>query len=130
MSGKLPGYNAGYGSLSQQAVAQFLSDDFGNLSQSTDLTISARPGRRLLTYTGGVLAVVLAAPIAGQDDGNRIEIANVTSQQHTITCTGKLNDGAGHLNIATFPAHPGAAFEIFAYQGAWYLVANNLVAFT
>lgn len=130
MPGKTPGYVAGYGSLSQQAVLQFLSDDMGNHSSSTDTTITTNPGRRILTYAGGVLTITLAAPVAGQDDGKRINVTNVTSQQHTVTCTGKLNDGAGHSNTATFPAHPGASFEIVAYNGAWYVVNNQLVVFS
>lgn len=130
MPGRIPGYVAGYGSLSQQAVSQFLSDDMGNHSSSTDLSITTNPGRRILTYSGGVLAIILATPVAGTDDGKRINVINTTSTQHTVTCTGKLNDGAGHVNTATFPAHPGAAFEIVAYNGAWYLVSNNLVVFS
>lgn len=130
MPGSSPAYAAGFGALTQQAVAQFLSNDFSLHSASTDTSISTNPGRRLLTYSGGVLAITLAVPVSGTDDGKRINVINTTSTQHTVTCTGKLNDGAGHVNTATFPAHPGAAFEIVAYQGAWYLVSNNLVVFS
>jgi len=130
MPGTTPGYIQGFGSLTQQAVAQFLANDFSNHSASTDTSMSTNPGRRLLTYSGGVLTITLAAPVSGADDGKRIVVINTTSTQHTVTCTGKLNDGAGHVNTATFPAHPGAAFEIVAYQGAWYLVNNQSVVFS
>ena len=134
MPGQQPSYGAGYGVLSQAAVKQFLANDYSLHNASTDTTMGTTPGRRLLTYTGGALAITLSAPVAGGpgvgDDGNRIKVINVTSQQHTITCTGKLNDGAGHSNTATFPAHPGAAFDIEAYNGAWYVVNNQLVVFS
>lgn len=118
------------GSFTQETQKQCLVNPFIIHSASTATTLQNTAGRRLITYSGGVLAITLRAPVAGTDDGMVIQVINATSQQHTVTCTGKLNDGAGHVNTATFPANPGAAFEIVAYNGAWYLVANNLVVFS
>lgn len=118
------------GSFTQETQKQCLVNPFLIHSASTNTTIQNTAGRRLLTYAGGVLAITLRAPVSGTDDGLMIQVINVTTQQHTVTCTGLLNDGAGHVNTATFPAHAGAAFTIVAYAGAWYLVSNNLVVFS
>lgn len=130
MAGKQPGYVAGYGSLSQQAVSQFLSDDFGLHNASTDTKITTNPGRRLITYTGGALSITLATPVAKTDDGKRIAIVNATSQQHTITATGILNNGSSNVNTATFAANAGGYLELVAYNAQWYVTSQQGVTFS
>ena len=109
------------GGFTKAAADDLAAGDYLLHSLSTSTSINGSiAGRRVLTYTGGALAIVLTAPVAGQDDGKRIGILNITSQAHTVTCTGHLFDGNNHQNELTFSAHPGGYAEIEAYQGSWY----------
>lgn len=122
MSGKLTVYGLPQGGFGQAAIDALCAGQPGLHSASGDTSMNGSvPGRRYITYAGGALSIVLTAPIAGADDGKKIQVKNVTTQQHTVTCTGLLNDGAGHNNTLTFAAHAGGEFEIEAYQGAWYV---------
>lgn len=79
----------------------------------------------------GVVAATLAAPTATTDDGVTIQFTSTTTDQDTVTFTGStLNSGATGALTATFPVHAGATLTVRAYQGAWYLISNNLVVIT
>lgn len=78
-----------------------------------------QPGKYVITYALGAAALTLPAPIAGADDGVLIEILSNTAEAHTVTSTGNFQDGAGHVNEATFAAHAGAQLVVEAYQGKW-----------
>ncbi len=77
-----------------------------------------------LITKAGVAALTLAAPTAGTDDGKVIKFTSATANQHTVTATGLFLDGAGHVNVGTFPTTAGASFELTAYSAKW-LVTNN-----
>ena len=114
------------GSLTRQSADESLVGDYFLHALAGDTSISGSiPGRRLITYNGGALAITLGAPVAGQDDGNLLEILSITAQAHTITCTGKLFDGAGHSNTLTFAAQKGVCAILEAYQGNWYTRSLN-----
>jgi hypothetical protein len=122
MPGKLPVFDPGQGAFTAAAEDQLLIGPFSNHSLSTDTGANGSvPGQRLITYDGGVLAIVLTAPVAGADDGKKISFLSTTAHAHTVTCTGHLIDGNGHSNVVTLAAHPGAGFELEAYNGSWYL---------
>lgn len=66
----------------------------------------------------GALAMTLAAPTAGVDDGKEIEIIDSTGQAHTVTTpTNGLN---GNHHIATFDGTVGAVLYLTAYNGVWW----------
>lgn len=73
----------------------------------------------------GVAAMTLAAPTTTTDDGIRIRIFSNTANAHTVTATGLFQDGAGHVNLATFAANAGASLILEAYQGKWNVISNQ-----
>jgi hypothetical protein len=117
-----------------------LTQDFINASILNDLDVAHQiaasgaidphtPSRYIITKAG-VAAMTLAAPIAGAEDGLEIQIISATANAHTITATGLFNDGAGHANLATFAAQPGAGTWLVAWQGKWLVEANNNVTYS
>lgn len=84
--------------------------------------IDPHTANRYMITKAGVAALTLAAPTAGADDGLLIEINSATANAHTVTATGLYEDGAGHVNLATFPANIGGYLNLMAYQGKWYVL--------
>lgn len=114
------------GVLTNQALDNMVAGDYFVHALSTDTKANgSRAGRRVITYAGGALAIVLSAPVKGSDDGKLYEFLSTTDQAHTITCTGHLFDGNGHSNTITFAAHKGANCILEAYQGNFYLQSGN-----
>lgn len=70
-------------------------------------------------------ALTLAAPTLTDDDGVTIFITSPNNAQHVLTATGLIQDGAGNVNKATWPANAGGSLELVAYQGKWIVGANN-----
>lgn len=75
----------------------------------------------------GVDAMTLAAPTAGSvetggDDGKEIEVFSTTANAHTLTATGLFQDGAAHVNTATFAAQLGANIRLMAFNGKWVVL--------
>jgi hypothetical protein len=107
-----------------------LLGDFMVHTLVTDTTIQAsRAGRRLITY-GAALAMTLAAPIAGADDGKYISITSTTAFAHTLTATGLLKTGTASVNVATFAASAGASLILMAYNGLWYVRSATGITFS
>lgn len=126
INGTSPCADLPLGSFSKVAQDAILSGDFQLHALSTDTSVAIGVGgRHLLTYAGGVLALVLPAPVKGTDDGKYISFLSASAEAHTVTCTGHLIDGNAHSNVMTLAAHPGAGFEIVAYQGNWYVTSAN-----
>jgi hypothetical protein len=124
-------YAVPQGAFTQAAVDDLLVGNYILHARSTDTGINgSNPGRRLITYDGGVLAITLTAPVAGADDGKLIEVISSTAHAHTVTCTGHLQDGAGHSNTATFAAHPAAGFILEAFNGNWMVRSSNGITFS
>jgi len=81
----------------------------------------------VITYAAGACAITLPAPTAGAqsangDDGVRLVFTSDTAQAHVITATGLFQDGAAHVNTATFAANAGGGIELVAYNGKWKVV--------
>lgn len=75
----------------------------------------------------GVDAMTLAAPTAGSvetggDDGKEIHVFSTNANAHTITATGLFQDGAAHVNTATFAAQIGANIRLMAFNGKWIVL--------
>lgn len=68
--------------------------------------------------SGGALAMTLAQPVAGADDGKILKISASTTYAHTVTCTSGLNGGAD--SVLTFAA-AGQMATLHAYNGYWYV---------
>ena len=82
-------------------------------------------GGNFLIATAGVDAIVLAAPIAGIDDGISVFFQDVGGHAHTITSTGNLQTGtAGKTGVVTASGTAGAIVGFRAYNGKWCLIAN------
>jgi hypothetical protein len=95
---------------------------------STDALNPHAPGTYVVK-TVGVDAMTIIAPTVTTDDGKVIKVTNGTSASHTITFTGgTLRSGGAGVTTATFGAFPGSSVELMAYQGAWYAMAQNLMA--
>jgi hypothetical protein len=88
-------------------------------------------GCYVITKSTALAALTLAAPIAGApqfnaqgvnvggNDGTILFFTSNSAYAHTVTATGLYQDGAGDVNLATFAAHAGASFAIWAYNGKW-----------
>lgn len=94
--------------------------------------ISVASQTAVITKTGSLAAMTLAAPVAGApsaggQDGTRIRITTTTAFAHTVTATTLVNDGATgvpHTTI-TFAAFAGASIELEAYNGLWNVISKN-----
>lgn len=91
-------------------------------------------GRYYVNGAGADL-MTLAAPnpgdsFTGGDDGNEIEVISVKASAHTITATGLFQDGAGHVNTATFAAQLGANIKLQAFNGKWIVKSLQGVTMT
>jgi hypothetical protein len=76
----------------------------------------------------GVLALTLAAPTAGSDDGVLLRFISTTANAHTITtpAAGNIQDGnnSGFNTVMTFNAHIGANCTLRAHNGTWYVLSE------
>ncbi len=79
---------------------------------------------------GAAIALTLAAPVAGTQDGITISIRSTTGFAHTLTATGLLETGTAATSIATFAAFAGAGLSLRAYQGKWIVESAVTVTFT
>jgi len=110
------------GAFTLRTKQQALLADFNVLSASGAIPVNV-PGRYLITKAG-VAALTLAAP-ATADDGMRLQIISNTANAHTITATGLYQDGAGHVNLATFAAQIGASLTLMALGGKWFVLGTQ-----
>jgi hypothetical protein len=90
---------------------------------AADVIPAHQAGRYYVNGAGADL-MTLAAPnpgeaLAGGDDGDEIEVISQKASAHTITATGLFQDGAGHVNTATFAANLGANIRLQAFNGKW-----------
>lgn len=97
--------------------------------------IPAHSAGRYYVNGAGVDAMTLAAPNAGDsstggDDGKEIEVISQKNSAHTITATGLFQDGAGHVNLATFAAQLGANIKLQAFNGKWVVKSLQGVTMT
>lgn len=107
------------GSYGPFAVKDSLLGEFVHITASGAL--DPRNSGRFLIDKNGVAAMTLAAPNTG-DDGLYMRIISTTANAHTITATGLYQDGAGHVNLATFAAQIGASIDLMALAGKWVVI--------
>ena len=115
------------GVLSPDAIQKLGGSALVLLAASTAL--DPHTANRYMITKGSIAALTLAAPTAGVDDGMGISIFSSTAFAHTVTATGLLVDGAGHVNTATFPAAGGGALDLVAYNGKWYVQNSQNITF-
>ncbi len=77
----------------------------------------------------GVNAMTLAVPTVTTDDGVVIKITLGTSAAHTLTCAStSLRCGTAAITTVNFASYYGSSIELMAYQGLWYVMAQNNIA--
>jgi hypothetical protein len=109
------------------AVNQLPNGSLILLAGLADVIPNTVAGRYIVKGGGGADLMTLAAPVAGDtfsggDDGLEIEVISQQASAHTITATGLFQDGAAHVNTATFAAQLGASIRLMAYQGKWIVI--------
>ena len=76
-----------------------------------------------------VNAMTLAVPTVTTDDGVVIKITLGTSAAHTLTCAStSLRCGTAAITTVNFASYYGSSIELMAYQGLWYVMAQNNIA--
>jgi hypothetical protein len=105
------------GVLTNDAIQKLLQGPFVPLPASG--AVDPHTANRYIITKAGVAALTLAAPTAVADDGLEIQIVSATAFAHTLTATGLFQDGAGHVNLATFNNQIGAGLLLVAYNGKW-----------
>ena len=113
------------GALTPDAIQKLVAAPFVPLPASG--AIDPHTSNRYMITKAGLAALTLAAPSAGADDGLCIEITSASAFAHTLTATGLFQDGAAHVNAATFPAQVGGSIALVAWQGKWYVQALQAV---
>lgn len=90
--------------------------------------ITVAPGTVVITKTGSLAAMTLAAPTAAQN-GMILRITSSTAFAHTVTATSLIDDGVtgGSKTTATFAAFAGASMELMAYEGKWHTLSLKAV---
>jgi hypothetical protein len=88
---------------------------------SANGAIAIAPGTVVITKTGSLAAMTLAAPTAAQN-GTILRVTSATAFAHTVTATSLIDDGVtgGSKTTATFAAFAGASMELMAYEGKWH----------
>jgi len=72
---------------------------------------------------GSAATLTLAAPTATTDDYKILKIESTTAYAHTVTTpANKIN---GSLSVITFDGTVGNFIELIAYQGIWYVEAQQ-----
>jgi hypothetical protein len=98
--------------------------------------LSVSSGNYVLITKAGVIALTLAAPTAGVDDGMVISITSANgAYADTLTATSLLQNGAtaSPYTTATFgvtSAYIGGTIVLKAYNGFWFVVSAVGVALT
>lgn len=101
---------------------------------AVDISRNNFPDTVIITK-GTAAALTLAAPTAGKPsrgghDGLRIRFVSTTAAAHTVTNSSPgFNNGSTASDVGTFAAAIGNGFEVEAYNGIWYIIANINVTF-
>lgn len=90
--------------------------------------ITLAPGTVVITKTGSLAAMTLAAPTDAQN-GMILRVTSATAFAHTVTATSLIDDGVtgGSKTTATFAAFAGASMELMAYEGKWHTLSLKAV---
>ena len=85
--------------------------------------ISIKNGTAMIG-SGGALAMTLARPLAGEDDGKELVITAITAFAHTVTnTTPGFNKAGAAGDVATFGGAIGDSMRIIAANGVWNAVS-------
>ena len=107
------------------AILQALLDLFFMNNQNTysvSGAIDPHPAELSVLNGAAALAMTLGAPTVGSDE-NKIKVfVHQDANADVITATGLFQDGAGHLNTATFAADAGGSIGLIACQGKWVVL--------
>ena len=111
-----------YGS-SFNGSADDTSDVFADIADNTIVLYSSstaivEKNAHVYLGSGGALAMTLAQPTAGSDDGKILKVSASTTHAHTVTCTSGLNGGAD--SVVTFVS-AGQMATFHAYNGYWWI---------
>jgi hypothetical protein len=89
------------------------------------------PKNYIITKTGSLAAMTLAAPTAGADDGTVISITSDTVFAHTITCPAAVfKTGGVAVTVFTFTGTTsGGGLNLLAYNGTWKVLSFTGGAF-
>ncbi len=87
-------------------------------AKTSSAAIAEKQGAILLG-SGGALAMTLADPTSGADDGKRLTIFASTAHAHVITIAGGI--GSGTNNTITLGGAIGDMVELEAIAGKWFL---------
>jgi hypothetical protein len=95
---------------------------------SANGAIAVAGGTVVITKTGTLAALTLAAPTAAQN-GTILRVTSATALAHTVTAAGLIDDGVtgGSKTTATFAAFAGASMELMAYEGKWHTLSLKAV---
>lgn len=96
----------------------------GDVQETLQTTITANgaiPSKQgVVRLAGsGALAVSIADPTSGTDDGKRVTIMATAAHAHVITVTGGI--GAGTNNTITLGGAVGDMTELEAIAGKWFI---------
>jgi hypothetical protein len=96
----------------------------GDVQETLQTTITANgaiPSKQgVVRLAGsGALAVSIADPTSGTDDGKRVTIMATAAHAHVITVTGGI--GAGTNNTITLGGATGDMTELEAIAGKWFI---------
>jgi hypothetical protein len=117
-----------WGTASGGSASSLTLSPINILSGGADV-IDPHTSATYMVTTAGVNAMTLAAPTVTTDDGKVIKVTLSTNAAHTITCTGgTLRPGTAAVTTVNFASFRGSSIELMAWQGNWYVMAQNLVA--
>jgi hypothetical protein len=97
---------------------------FGDIAETVPAIIAAsgaiaQKQGAIRLGSSGALAMTLADPTSGTDDGKRLTIFVATAHAHVVTVTGGLAGGTN--NTITFGGAVGDMAELEAIAGKWFL---------
>jgi len=126
--------------LNNQFPVQLLVNGAVPLSPSAIMGASGPILPQLFVITkAGVLTDTIAAPspatasgLGSPDDGKIISFLSLTAFAHVFTTipAGNFRNGSSSVTTATFAAFAGAYLRLVAFQGIWYVEAQNNVTLT
>jgi len=107
--------------LNLDAIDAAIAAPYGLAAYITSVAITQKEGTVTLG-SAGALAMTLAAPTSGADDGKKLAIVAATAHAHVITIASGLAGGA--LNTITLGGAIGDTAELKAIGGKWFLRAS------
>jgi hypothetical protein len=105
-------------SANLDAIDAAISAPYGLAALTASGAIAQKEGTVTLG-SAGALAMTLADPTSGADDGKKLDIVAATAHAHVITIAGLISGGAH--NTITLGGAIGDTASLKAIGGKWYL---------